>query len=471
MGEKGKYLFKNMGILTISNFASKILIFLLVPLYTSVLSTSEYGTYDLVVSTISLLYPVLTMNIFDAIMRYCMDKEYSNDEIAIIGCKKIGTSILICGAALLIIGGFKLIPEIEGLKLYIFLYYISYVLNQFFLQFAKGLEKVSIMGIAGVISTVIMLVGNILFLLVFKMGLTGFFIANTLAQAIPALFYCISIKFWKYITSLRTNKALEKQMLIYCLPLLFTTLGWWINNVADRYAVTFLCGIAANGILSVAYKIPSIINTIQGIFIQAWQISAIKEYGEKDTPVFYEKTFAGLNFFMSFSCGILILLSKPLAYILYSKEFFEAWKYVPFLMISTVINCSSGFIGSILAAKKDSKSMAVSAIYGALTNIVFNVVLVYAIGIQGATVATVISSYVIFFFRMRAVREDLIIDKRWLNQLSWVLLAVQGSINIYWPNLGIEIAIIIFIMAININTIKMIGNTVSGIFRKAGKKK
>ncbi|HAQ8217931.1 TPA: oligosaccharide flippase family protein, partial [Enterococcus faecium] len=52
---KTKYLIKNMGILTISNFSSKILVFLLVPLYTSVLSTTEYGTYDLTISTATLL--------------------------------------------------------------------------------------------------------------------------------------------------------------------------------------------------------------------------------------------------------------------------------------------------------------------------------------------------------------------------------------------------------------------------------
>ena len=79
---KSSYLIKNMGILTISNFSSKILVFLLVPLYTSVLSTKEYGTYDLAVSTATLLYPILTLNIVDAVMRFLMDKE--SDKKAII---------------------------------------------------------------------------------------------------------------------------------------------------------------------------------------------------------------------------------------------------------------------------------------------------------------------------------------------------------------------------------------------------
>ena len=79
---KSSYLIKNMGILTISNFSSKILVFLLVPLYTSVLSTKEYGTYDLAVSTATLLYPILTLNIVDAVMRFLMDKE--SDKKAVI---------------------------------------------------------------------------------------------------------------------------------------------------------------------------------------------------------------------------------------------------------------------------------------------------------------------------------------------------------------------------------------------------
>ena len=52
-----------------------------------------------------------------------------------------------------------------------------------------------------------------------------------------------------------------------------------------------MLGVASNGLLSVSYKIPQIINTLQGIFTQAWQISAVKEYGEEDTSKFYGNTF------------------------------------------------------------------------------------------------------------------------------------------------------------------------------------
>lgn len=135
-----------------------------------------------------------------------------------------------------------------------------------------------------------------------------------------------------------------------------------------------MLGVASNGLLSVSYKIPQIINTLQGIFTQAWQISAVKEYGEEDTSKFYGNTFSSINLLMCAACSFLIILSRPLAHILYAKEFYVAWQYVPFLLLSSVLNCASGLLGPILAAKKDSKAMMWSAIIGAATNIVMNII-------------------------------------------------------------------------------------------------
>ena len=77
MAKKNKYteLIANTGALAIGNFSSKILVFLLVPLYTSVLTTEEYGFYDLVFTTIQLLIPVFTCNVTDAVLRFTLESE------------------------------------------------------------------------------------------------------------------------------------------------------------------------------------------------------------------------------------------------------------------------------------------------------------------------------------------------------------------------------------------------------------
>ena len=438
-----------MGLLTFSNFASKILVFLLVPLYTSVLTTEEYGTYDLIISTVNLLYPILTLNILDSVTRYLMDKDTSKNQVISISTKYLVASFFVVPVFVLIGGRFNLWANYKGIEILFVDYYCSYLLYQYLIQVAKGIEQVKDMAIAGVLATVTMLVSNIMVLLVFDMGLQGFLIAGILSQLIPGLYLVIRIGYVNYLFKWETNKLLEREMLLYCLPLIATTLGWYVNSTSDRYFVTFLCGISANGILSVSYKIPQILSTIQNIFIQAWQISALKEYGKKDSKKFYGDFFSVVNFFMVIACAGLIFLTRPLANLLFSKEFYAAWEYVPFLLLSSLMNCASGILGPILAAKKDSKSMALSAVYGASANVVLNYILIKGIGIQGAAIATFISGLIIYLVRRNGVKQDIVVDNVSLIWISWFLLFIQAIVEIYFQLWFVEIVIIIILLAMN----------------------
>jgi Membrane protein involved in the export of O-antigen and teichoic acid len=454
--DRKKYLAKNIGILTISNFASKILVFLLVPLYTSVLSKEEVGIYDLVVSTVSLLYPIVTINIVDAVMRFSMDKSNTKEDIISISIRYIGCSWLIGAVILLVTHAFRLVPKVHGYEIVIFLYYVFYILYQLLLQFAKGMEQVIYMGIAGIISTIVMLSTNILFLLILHYGINGFFWSNTLALLFPSLFLFCKLRFWRYVKIKKINVTLQNDMLRYCIPLIVTTLGWWVNSTSDKFVVSFFCGVGATGLLSVAYQIPQVINTLQGIFIQAWQISAIKEYGEDKTKDFYGEIFSVINVLMCLAGSVLILFAKTIGFFLFQKEFFVAWKYVAFLVIACVINSASGFLGPILSAKKDSKSLALSAVYGSLSNILLNILLVIISGIQGATIATVISSFIIYFVRKNATKNDMSIENYQMVILSWLLLCIQAVFEIYTTLWWLELIIMGMLILVNWIIIKRI---------------
>lgn len=81
MNNKYKELGKNVFLFTLSGFIPKILSFILVPLYTSYLTTYDYGISDLIVTTVQLLIPILTLDIQDAVMRYSLDKNYDNTNV------------------------------------------------------------------------------------------------------------------------------------------------------------------------------------------------------------------------------------------------------------------------------------------------------------------------------------------------------------------------------------------------------
>lgn len=466
MDAKYQYLFKNVGILTLSNFASKVMVFLLVPIYTNVLSTGDYGVYDITISTVTMLYPVLSVNIIDAVMRFLMDKNGQEEQIASIGFKISLIGCVLASLLILIIDRFQIFSAIRGLEVLIFLYFVFYSFNQYFVQLAKGLERVSDMAIASVMGIAVMLVMNILFLLVFKLGLRGFFIANILSQAIPAGYYIIRLKFWEYRLFVKSSKKLRREMVAYSFPLVATSLGWSINNAGDKYVVTFILGVGANGLLAVAYKIPAILNILQSIFISAWQISGVKEYGGDEAEGFYCQVFLTINLLMCFACSGLILLSKMIAHLLYAKDFFEAWRYVPFLLISSVFNCASGVLGPILSAQKNSKSMASSAIWGIVANLVLNVILAYVLGIKGVTIATAISSLVIYILRKKAVGSVVAIPHYWKVIVTWVLLCVQAYVAIWTGVWYTELIIMVAIVLVNLEFIRPVSASVKYLLTK-----
>ncbi|MCD1357189.1 lipopolysaccharide biosynthesis protein [Streptococcus pneumoniae] len=416
MSRRYNYLLKNIGLLTLSNFGSKILVFLMVPLYTSVLSTSDYGTYDLFNTTISLLIPIISINISEGVLRFALDEK--NDSSIVYS---IGWNIIIKGFLVVVLG---------------------IIFNNIF--------KVSILSIAAILNTISILGFNILFLIIIPLGLVGYFWSNILGLVLPSLYliYKISQYNIKY-TSLQ-NKKLQQRLVSYSIPLILNSLGWWINNAIDRYVVIAFCGVAVNGIYSVGYKIPSILNIFANIFNQAWILSSVKSYRDEDSEYFFSQVYNKYNMIMVLISGLLISCSKILAKFLYMNEFYDAWKFVPFLLIANVFGAISGFAGGIFSAVKDSKIYSQSTLVGAIVNIIFTFVFVYYYGAIGAAIATMISYFVVWIIRVHTMRKYIklkIFIRR--DVFSYVLLIFQ-SIVLWLENSYIlyPIQVVLFLLLV-----------------------
>lgn len=407
---KYKELFKNTGVLAIGSFSSKVLVFLLVPLYTSILTTGEYGFYDLVYTTIQLLVPILTLDVTDSVLRFTMDEAYDNNKLVRIDLKYLSIGTVIFAFSLLFLVFLKTNSNVTEYWLFILLYYIFYMINQYLNQFAKGIDRVKDIAISGVISTVVTVVLCALLLIVFPLGLDGFFISYIAGQAISVLYLAFRTKISRFISKGHTNKCIEKEVIKYSAPLILNNIGWWMNNTSDKYVITFMSGVEANGLLSVAYKIPSILSVFVQLFTQAWQIAAIKEYKEEKDNKFYNNVFKCMNCCLFFATIILIALTKWIAGFLFQGDFFSAWIFVPFLIISSVFTASSGFMAAILSASYNTKPVAISTVVGGVTNVILNFALIYIMGNIGVTVATAISSFLIFYIRYYYIRN--LFDKK-----------------------------------------------------------
>ncbi|VML86340.1 capsule biosynthesis repeating unit flippase Wzx [Streptococcus pneumoniae] len=426
---KYKELAKNTGIFALANFSSKILIFLLVPIYTRVLTTTEYGFYDLVYTTIQLFVPILTLNISEAVMRFLMKDGVSKKSVFSIAVLDIFIGSIAFALLLLVNNLFSLSDLISQYSIYIFVIFVFYTLNNFLIQFSKGIDKIGVTAISGVISTAVMLAMNVILLVVFDWGLLGFFIANVCGYVIPCIYIVSRLRLWE-LFEIKIDKKLQWEMVYYALPLVLNILSWWVNNTSDRYIVTAIVGIQASAIISVAYKIPQILSTISAIFIQSWQISAIKIQEDKSDTTFVSNMLLYYNALLLIMASGIILFVKPISNILFGISFYSAWELVPFLIISSLFNAISGCIGAIMGAKMDTHNIAKSALVGMIANIILNIVLTFLMGPQGITISTLIASFLIFYMRKDSVKEINSETYRAIY-LSWILLVVEACLLIY----------------------------------------
>lgn len=447
MASKQKYLAKNVLLFSISGFVPRILSIILIPLYTGCLTTAEYGVSDLIITTVSLLIPIFTLDIQDAVMRFAMDKCYDKKDVFSVAIRiiLIGTA-LVCGGTAIV--SLLNIPGIENSYLFFFiLMYFSTAAHNTISLFCRAIDKVSVMVVGSIITSVVSLSANILFLVVFKWGLNGFLLASSLGSVISLIWCFFGAKLHRYI-KLNISKNVYKDMVAFSFPLIFSVIAWWINNASDRYILTWISGVAVSGLYAFSYKIPNMLSIFQNIFAQAWSISAIKEFDKNDSDGFISNTYNMMNFGMIAICSGFMIINIPFAKILYSNEFFEAWKYVPPLLISVAFNAMALFIGSIFTAVKDTKTLSISTIIGAMVNTVCNLVLIYYWGAYGAALATMLGYAVVLIMRHIILRKHIFLHLKWgRDLLAYAILIIQVVISLFGIKM-IWIQIIPFVLII-----------------------
>ena len=394
-----KYLFKNMGLLTLSSFATKLLSFFLVPLYTNVLTTTEYGTYDLMNTTVGVLMPILTLNVQDAVTRFAMDKQQNRKAIVSVAMKILFVANAIVALGLIINGIFGFSTLISDYAVFFFLMFFIQTVSGVITYYVRGIDRIADLSVSSVLVSIFTISCNIIFLVVFNWRLNGYFLANIIGPLVQIIYLIIRADMI-HDMDLKSDFAAEKKaMLDYSKPMIANSVAWWINNTSDRYVVIFFCGLAENGIYSVASKIPSILNIFQSIFSQAWTLSAVKDFDPEDKNGFFANTYRAYNCMMVLICSGIIVADKMLASFLYAKDFYVAWRYVPWLTIAIVFGSLSGYIGGFFSAVKNSKIFAQSTVVGAVSNIILNLILTPILGALGAAIATAVCYFVVWAMR------------------------------------------------------------------------
>lgn len=441
---RNKYLIKNTLIFTLGNLGSKLISFFLIPLYTNALTTTQYGTVDLVTTVSTVAVPILTLNICESVMRFALDKNADTRQIT-----QIGTNILLIGCliGLIIIPTCSCFEQISQYSVLVYFYVISLAASQLYLCDLRGKELLLHYSIGNIIHTLMIAVFNILFLLLFEQGIEGYLLAYILSNVITTVYALCIGKGYKSFGMRKVDKSLLVHMAKYSLVLIPNSFMWWIMNSSDRIMVSSMVGIAANGIYAVSYKLPTLVSTLTAIFNQAWSYSAIKEKGSLDENEYNNRVFNMLiTIVMAIGVGLMTFI-KPFLKIYVTPEYFSAWEYTPFLIIGCVYLTMSTFMATSYTVHKDSFGYLFSGMFGAVLNVILNFLLIPMIGVYGAAIATCISYICVFGFR-------LIHTKKYINYkvrnfpfiFGSTILFLSGCLMFWNSSFGFALQIVLFVV-------------------------
>ena len=446
-----KRLGKNVGAMVIGNFVIKILSFFMVPFYMSILSTSEYGTADLITTTITLILPVFSLLMDEAVMRFSLDKGNSSKQIFTTALKisTIGFGIaMICSPIIL------LFDMLRPYYWHFVIYYVSVWFYNLSASYAKGQDKVVVLTIGGLIHSVLYISINIITLLFLKWRVHGYLLAISGSNLLTVLFFWGYFKFHKQIEfGERLDKNLARSMVRYSTPLIPNYMAWWVNNAADRYILAAFSGSGVTGIYAAAFKIPTLLSSITSLFASAWKISAVDEFGSEKSIKFYNNVYGLYNSFLFISGAGLIFLTQIFARLLYAKDFFIAWRITPILIFSYILSAQCLFLESIFTSSKKTKILFLASLVGAFVNVGLNLLLIPKYEGTGAAIATVIGYFVILCITIFCARKILSMNFYLIkNSICYILLIVEiflTLINTVW-SYGLAAVLVCAIILINI---------------------
>lgn len=426
---RGAMLVKNTVVLMIGNFASKLLIFFLLPLYTHYLSNAEYGEFDIYINILAIAYCVVSFQSIEVIYRYIQDCKEDYEYQSVISNAFTITILGICTFAFAMFGVY-LLWDFKYWFIFI-LYTSTNILAQFCQQCIRGMNKMVLYSTVGVIATLTQVLFNILFIVVWNMGGVSMLWAHVctfIAIFIIILYKC---NIFSHFSLQAISIPVIKEQLKYGIPLMPNAVCLWGISSLGRYLLLLFYTTAAVGILAFASKFSLLLGVVNSVFFLAWQQSAITEYASSDRDQFASSIFDKFAKLQISGIAVFLPLIKVLIFTVMGQSYREGWVYVPLFFIGIMFNAYANFVSmGFFGAKKTN-----SVFYASFAGIIIYVLLGYFGAkywyIYGVGVAYVASQLVYFIMMKITGRKYLNVKIDYKSMLP-VLIILSISLLTYY---------------------------------------
>lgn len=462
---RNKELAKNTAIIAVGKICTQFITFFLLPIYTHFLTTSEYGTIDMIVTATSLIAPILSLQMERAIFRYLIDArndKNKQDRILSTAITSIIPSIILVTSAIPIASIFFNLKHAPLIGLMI----ITSILSNVALQIPRGLGNNIHFSIGSIIIGTTNALISIVATVFLHMGVMGVLIANIISHIAGVLYIFAGMRLYKKVHFTNSSRKTLKELLAFSIPMIPNDISYWVINISDRMLIFFFLGDSFNGIYATSTKFPALIITIYNIFNLSWMETVSAHVNDSDAKQYLSKTYNTIiKLFASICLCATALMPFVFSWII-GEDFKESYIYIATLICGAFFNIIVGMLGSVYIGYKKTKTMAKTTMLAAAINLIVNFVLIKQIGIWAAVYSTLAAYAIVSILRLTSIQKTVKIETDWK---TFILFIILFTINIMLYSMNTTVANIANLTIMLVVSIFMNRNVLKGTFKQVRK--
>ncbi len=444
---RGSKFLKDIGIYAIGNIGSKLITFMMVPMYTYfVHDTSDFGYYDVCLQICLLLIPFFTLQLRDGAFRFLLDcdNEVQRKRIVSFVARTLASSLTLSIVIALLIA---VLYPVQYLG-YIVGLLIAMSLQEVYSQVFRGLGNNRAFVAVGILSALGIGVFSIIFVAGLGWGIRGIFLANILARILALVIVESKVKLIRRHTrwDINTGKA-ARSIIRYTLPLMPGSLCWWLTGSSDRLFISHYLGFDVNGVYAVAVRFTSIIYTLAIIFYQAWQETAILQYNSPDRNRFFSRMLNSYIFLLAFIfIGYVFALKVNYGWLV-ALEYRESLNFIYPLGVSAVVFAVAAFFDMGYQCALDTKRTLPAIVLAAIVNVTLNFLLINPLGVHGVIATQLISYLVLVTYRWRDMKRYFILKIEPRTAIPVAAMLLSAIPFYYNDSVAVDIVFAIAVIA------------------------
>lgn len=374
--------------------ASKLVSFIMLPIYTRYLTTADYGVLELLSTTIDVIGMLAGIGLAAGVFKHYAEAETDGERRELISTVTIGTTAL---SFIVAVVGIAVSPVLTRLLFgpsvtpqyfqIFFLIYFFQNIGNLALILVQAEERSRLFVVLSVVKLLVTLALAIWLVVELRLGILGVLLSSLIATA------SMSVGLAIYIVrrvGFRFSAKRFTSLANFGAPIALWTIGSFILTFSDRYFLNHYAGPSAVGIYSLAYKFSFLLSAFAvAPFSQIWEPRRFAIARQSDAQEIYRRMFLYLNLALFAGSALIILFIRDLLSIMVDPAFLPAYRLVPLLLVTTIIQQWTGYCNFGLFLKNATRLYAWSAVIGVIAALILNTALIPRYGMFGAAWATV----------------------------------------------------------------------------------